>query len=558
MSNYFILILHCLVQWKLAQAQSVTCESFGICEQTAQKCIHDTLSTPACSFPSGFVTSVDGYKRLLSHDYTTCVAANTSLANTTVESVSLQYFSVTPSIVSINVSWSLTESSGHYGGGYEVRMINGNDQTSFHFCVNDSNIRKATIRNLRYEHLDLFLRIDVIPYPNSVESEVTVSSPIRHDIDGCADIPHDGTICGEESYSRPVNLRVESCVCENVNKMLSITWDPPNVQLDTQLPDIYHIYLYNGSENGNIQSYFTVKGAYSVVLANLSATDSFFVEVVPYRLCAGLGNSDFDWRYLGCGKSTGMQQEKLLVDCDYLQSTESITTPTSTWYGGNGTEGLFNISGTNASYTPFIPVIVSVAIALNVALFIAVSLAVVICIKLYNHLKHKVYVGGFPSKTIHKVFVFYSPNMMESHIVYIQQHVICNLSEYFEVITPNDIDRGNISIWLENAVSSADSVLLVGGEEFCTEWEREERSPLLNSLELLISAAASMNDIAKFAIISMVENRKNVRIPENSYLHLMPVFLMGEKNCEMNKVYQFVTKSRGIEFAQEKDVDGNI
>lgn len=393
--------------------------------------------------------------------------------------------------------------------------------------------------------------VDVLPYPDprSSEDAIKVSQLIHHDINGCADIEHKGTICNIKPYPKPENLSVETCVRANDTKRLDITWDPPNVHSDVPLPDIYHIYLFDETRTYSRAQYFTVRNASQVLLANLSAAHNYSVEVVPYRTCSGLGSVD---SRIGCGSSSDETRERLLGSCD---SVYGITT--ETYY--NSSTMQYTMKPFNATRNPYlIPVLTSVMLAVTIALVVVVALAVVHCVKLNKH--HEVddrsciclpKTGDY----VYKVFVFYSSHMSHTHNSYIQKHVICNLLKYFKVITSNDISRGNISIWLEDAVNSADSVLLVGNEEFCSEWEKKERSPTLNSLELIISAAASRNTIAKFGFISIEKSEKDVAIPDNSYLKLMPVFFMGEKKCEMEKIYRFVTRSRGIDLAQEVKQD---
>ena len=62
-------------------------------------------------------------------------------------------------------------------------------------------------------------------------------------------------------------------------------------------------------------------------------------------------------------------------------------------------------------------------------------------------------------------------------------------------------------------------------------------------MEYLISAAVVQGTITKFALISTENSTSSVSIPENSYLKLMQVFLMGTKTNQETELNHFVTKS---------------
>ena len=547
--NFLLLIILGLVQWRLARVQSSGICVSSSCQETGRYCQNDDINS--CFLRSGAVP----FKRVTYDDEDTgenlqmftggrCTGPNTT-SNIFLKNVTLNYVSINPKYFKLRISWFLTELSGHRGG-YELRVIDKYHGTLLRYCIGDSRQTRVTIHNMKYDRLKFLKSIDVLPYPHPRidENAITVSQPLNQNIEGCADIEHNGTLCGSKPYPKPENLSMESSWCGNDTKTLNITWDPPNVGSDVPLPEIYHVLLHSDPFNYVYTQLFKVQNANQVVLANLSATQNYKVYVLSYRKCSGLGNADEN---LGCG-ALARQIEKRIYNCD---SFDHITT----MFRSEDTVG----EQLNVTYdTNHVPVLTIVIVTLNIVLVIAVSLAVILYITLKRHLKGKYLSSNHSTMMvdhIHKVFVFYLSSMSQTHKDYIQKYVICNLLKYFKVITPDDIIRGNISIWLEDAVNSADSVLLIGDEEFCSEWEKDARSPILNSLELLISAAASQNTIAKFGFVSIGESMVDVHIPSNSYLKLMPVFFMGENKCEVEKVYRFVTRSRGIELAHESDHD---
>ena len=465
---------------------------------------------------------------------------NTS--NIILKNVTLNYVSMNPRYFKLRVSWSLTESSG-YRGGYELRVIDTNDGTLLCYCIANSNRTRVTINNLKYNDLKVLKSIDVLSYhhPHIYENDIKVSVPVNQNIKGCADVEHNGTICGSKSLPQPENLSVESSVCRNNTKTLNITWDTPNVDSDVPLPEVYHVSLYSDPFNYVYTQRFTVRGTNQVGLLNLSATLNYKVYVTPYRMCSGLGSGGEE---LGCG-AISCQFEKRIDNC--VSNTPDHMT---TLYRSEGTV----VKQLNATFDMnFVPVL-SVVISLSAVLVIAAVLLVFLRTKLNKLLKSKKHSSNCPTMTVdskYNVFVFYLSSTSQTDKVYIQKYVICNLLKlkYFKVVTSDDINRGNVCKWLEDAVNSADSVLLVGNEEFFSEWGKKECSPDLNSLELLIYAAVSQKTIAKFGFISLGESIMDVTIPDNSYLKLMPVFFMGKKKCEVEEVYRFVTRSRGIELA---------
>ena len=534
------------------QGQSGICESSGICQETKRLCQPDGINS--CFPGSGAVllktVTFDGEGA--GEKVQTCIRSRCTVpditSNIILKNITLNYVSMNPRYFKLRVSWSLTESSG-YRGGYELRVIDLNDEILLCYCIVNSNRTRVTINGLRYENLKMLKSIDVLPYrhPHINENDIKVSAPLHQNIKGCADVEHNGTICSSKPFPKPENLSVESSVCRNDTKTLNITWDPPNVDSDVPLPEVYHLSLYSNPFNYIYTQRFAVRGANQVGLVHLSATLNYKVYVTPYRMCSGLGSASIN---LGCGAKSS-EFEKRIDNCD-SNTPDSITT----LYRSEGTV----MEQLNVTFDMNLVPVLCVVILLLTLVVTAVVLFVFLYTKLNKLHRSEKHSSNCPTVMVdykYNVFVFYLSSTSQTHKVYIQKYVICNLLKlkHFKVVTSDDINKGNICKWLEDAVNSADSVLLVGNEEFFSEWGKKECSPDLNSLELLIYAAVSQKTIAKFGFISIGESMTDVTIPDNSYLKLLPVFFMGKKKCEVEEVYRFVTRSRGIELAHEANHD---
>ena len=321
-TEFFLSIVLCLIQWRLARAHTIICMTGAFCQE-AGPCEGDDINS--CFLDSGAMHTLrvnyddgDGNDILtscysyFSYQHVRCPGPETS-SNILMKDLTLNYVSINPKYFKLTVSWSLTESSGHRGG-YELRFTNIYDRISLCYCLGNSNKTKVTIRNLRYDRLNHFKSVQVLSYPRHTEYGLNVSQLLRQDIQGCADVQHNGTLCGNRLYPKPRNLTVESSWCGADTKSMKITWDPPSVDSDVPLPKIYYIYLYSQPYNYVYTHHFTVRGTNEVELMHLIQTRNYKVYVQPYRKCLGLGNAVEN---LGCGKPA-VQIERRVGDCQSI------------------------------------------------------------------------------------------------------------------------------------------------------------------------------------------------------------------------------------------------
>ena len=464
--------------------------------------------------------------------------------------LTVRYFASSLNHMTACVSWTFTNSSGK-SGVIEVDLLKWDRRTLYRYCIQDLTRRQLCIHNLEYRHLKswkYFVR--VLPHPMANPASTIQSSSrsvqLKTNISGCADIPKlPGTTCGLKRYQPPSNITVRTCLNTNGSKNLAIAWDPPRES--AQLPQSYILYIGKGL---NKFTYFHVRNASQVTLRNMDSSLNYTIEIAAYRKCAGKGSSDLD--HLGCGKTSQIMREAISRKCSNLDKyTTTYThpdTPLSDQFQLSFTPGAVAV----VTEDTYLQVVLGVTGAI-ILTTLAVTAMLCAAVHLFRHFSHtsliKTSVHPQSVNSSPKIFVFYSPSTCDSRLKSVQERVVCLLTEYFEVVTLNDISSGNMSLWLEETVKSAHSVLMVANKEFCCDWNRskEDRLPLMNLLELHISSAAAQNSLGKFAFVCAEDSLQDVFVPSHSYLKLMPVFLLGRKNCDLDRLYQFVTKSRGIE-----------
>ena len=551
------LLLQCC--WtQLVLGQSVICESPGHCEETSSGCVKDDHSDCILNLIVNGDNKYASYEPSDRKNDTIIVSSRASCedktrwssmerTNMTLESLKLDYISRSPKYVTICASWNLTQSSGQ-NGGFAVEVMNQRRQVNYRYCVTDSTTRKVCINNFRYDKLNKEQYIRVYPFKLDGDDDkayVSKTERIHDDLVGCADVSQSVGICGPKHYSSAENLTVRSCLHghedEDGAKDLRITWEPPTGAVE--LPEIYFVTLYTPRPWRDF--FFRVTNSLQVTVRNISASFNYSVKVQPYGRCVGRGDYPAENK-LGCGDPTGRIKE-VLTECTSPASTTSHNYTVTSPYTLGASRSDRKFDGPELYSTVVFGIIGGI---LLVALVLTPIVLLVIRTMQHSTSLVTIY-PKFPQKL--KVFVFYASSMSESRLKIVQERIVYTLLEYFDVVTPNDKSSGNISIWLEDVMKSVDSIFLVGNKEFCCDWmkSKEERSPVMNSLELLISSAAAQDAISRFGFISAEDSVQDVFIPDNSYLKVMPVFLLGQKTCDIDKLYQFVTKSRGIELTTD-------
>ena len=540
----FSLILVVILVWSISLrsstvlAEVVSCQTYqngSSCEES-QGCFHDQNC-----FTSETRYKNDNYRHLKTVDVCSstrrCSMANSNATLIQLKSVDAQLVSVDPKYFSVNVRWTLKNNSGHYGG-YELRLLKDENIEPYRcLCISDSNLLSFSMINIEYATDYKNMKVEVLPYPSEHHNE-----PVRTFFtkpEGCADIEHENTLCDIKSYSRPENLTVLSSVCSGGMKELDISWDPPSLPPNGTKPPTYYIYVYRDHSKTAYKT-FIVHHTRRVRVNNLNASCPYRVKVRPYKRCSGLGNYHIN-QDIGCGNSIE-ESEMVTSLCNDTKGNASTVTENTVY---NITEGPDNISQTRTQH-----ILVYTLISTFVALAIILVLFAVLILYLRSCYDTSKDVHPTSDDSKESVVVFYCRNTPSEGIDYIQKHVIFPLTEYFQVISLNDFSKGDIVKWLERVIRTSRAVLIVGNKEFCVEWMDKvgSRSPLLNSLDHIISAEVSSDTIERFGIILLDDSQKEHCIPDNSYLNLMPIFVMGKGKSDTAKIYRFVTHTKQIEF----------
>lgn len=465
---------------------------------------------------------------------------------------------------SINISWTLEVSEDQSYVGYELRLhqveLGFKGLIRCHCVDNALNFDMLYVRydddpNLRYE-------VEVrLAYPYSPDSVVNEEFDIPS---SCEDIPASGIPCSTWLYQ---NLTVESRACDG-KQQLNISWDAAAGTTDSAAT--YYLYLYD-TDSADDSLIFTVSDTTMITIDNLDAMINYTVELQSFGACLETRPDLPDYRGCGTRLPASATVEDVSLECDMdvaTPATQDFTTSaTSATSATDSSPATGSLPPTNPSVS--LPTNPSVSLSINSTsapkppssvllslLLIPMMVIVVVTILILLLLILKYRGHGDKSQELicikqnHRVFVFYCSSTPAKELKDIQEHVICPLSEYFDVTTPNDYIRGDVSSWLEEKVQLSKAILLISDETFCSEWSKKgiDRDLALNCLHHLISAAVSHSGIERFGIITTRDSPKKL-IPFNAYLQLMPVFVMSKSRREVTEMYQFVTRYKPFQFS---------
>lgn len=527
-----------------ASASIVTCQTSvpagGTCDRTSNGCSADSLC-PAPDYQIGgsyredVESNDDMHKCPWSRSGPKCHGDPSRPTSIRLANISTELLPFDSGSFSINVSWTLASAGD---GGYEVRLLqterNGQNNrpiTLRCLCINSQNYQNFNLRFVHYKYTgDFDMTVAVLPFPvpgntprDAIVKEVHFERPRS-----CGNIP--APVCDMSHYGQVhQNLTVQSSVC-NDTKKLAISWAPPIVSPGRSTPLTYYVYIYRLG-NSTAEHIFTVSNATGIVVGNLSALTDYSVQLELYGRCSAR-NLPSDYR--SCGNRSSNEVEELASVCN-AATPSLVPTPQPTLI-------VFAVKST--SFSLLLVLIPSFVIVMVVALLISLLI-------------FRWCPSPRPPRPVRdtnqhpQVFVFYSSSTPQKEVTYIQEHIVCPLLQYFEVVTLNDCISGDLPVWIERMVEMSKSVLLVSNKEFCSQWsmEQEHRDPAVNSLRLIVSAAVAQNDVDKFGIVT---SPMHTCIPFNSYLENFPVFVLSKSasksKLEMEKIYQFVTRIPTFQF----------
>ena len=305
-----MLVLLFYLQLRRVRTQSITCKSAGLCLETDGPCKPDD---PETCFPPSFLPLPK--PKQVSHEpfgeraadiepsfRQLCGSPSFNRSDIVLQGLELDYASINPFSLTMCMSWNVTPSSGSYGG-FEVRLLGRSSRLLYRYCVRNPSQAKMCISSFKYRDIRHYKVVEVLPYPLAPDDSEEVfkkSVEVRKDIRGCYDVKHKGTICNVGEYGPPENLTVLSSKQGTFTKKLSISWDNPQVQYGTPLPEVYFVSVFYMDQT--FSRHFRVENAQQVVIQNLSASLVHFAQVEVYQHCSGLGF--YDSNTLGCGLAT--------------------------------------------------------------------------------------------------------------------------------------------------------------------------------------------------------------------------------------------------------------
>ena len=532
--DFLIRVAVLLVFWGPHSALSVSCESSGVCQHTQGGCRSDARNT--CYGQTSREQDHYGYNLAGSRIDTECREPSKHF-NVKLENLNLTYIHVDPDHVKVCVSWTVTNrNQNNTLGQYVFKLYYSNKVLRPSFCVSSSQMQ-VCLNNFKYSNLqNQPYKIEI--YPNVLASDDVIDNfnlqAQLSTINGCGDIrvKNKSSVCVNR-FRGPRKMSLKSTICNNT-KTLNISWDHPENALVP--PEKYYVRVYRKPD---VQQYFEVINATDLIVTNLNASINYSAKVVAYRKCSGLGT--YDSVVLGCGIHKIIKQENFN---DNNKSCFADSTEGESLIASEHLSISFASESAAHSFSAMKISIFSITGGILV-IIVVVILAVVIFRLLALKLK-SLQKPVHPIQNNFSLFLFYAPSMSQEKQERLNNQVAANLAKYFSIVTTGELMDGDVSKWLERTVNSVDVVLIVANEDFSKDWQSSTRHPQLSCLESLISAAVVQNTVSKFAFISTENCMDNVHIPENLYLKLLRVFLMGSKTNHEVELYQFVTKSRMI------------
>ena len=138
------------------------------------------------------------------------------------------------------------------------------------------------------------------------------------------------------------------------------------------------------------------------------------------------------------------------------------------------------------------------------------------------------------SSTSHTVLVVYSLDSSQYDEGVILQFLVFELQKRsISAITPKDLQRGNLPLWMEDQMKKADAVLCVCNKALYEEWNRNPETAytsraVVHSLKAIIGGSLSQSkDLSTFLGIILLKQSDKKFIP-SKYLAGTPSFLVDE------------------------------
>ena len=505
----------------------------------------------------------------------------------------------------VHVSWGIYDrDDGDLVEGFRVRL---RQQQSGHdldiqdlgcVCLNASHRNYTFTYNgdLQYKTSDNYMLVaQVMMLPldgNNVDPQGTNTKKNNTRFPStCRDLPYDPIHCEPPEYDPPKNVHAYSSIHglggNNSEEMsIRVSWGPPQVTSPYPQPTVYYVQVQDASHDLRV---FNVKtnNTHSVSIHHLNESLTYNVNIVTYVSC-----SDGDHR--GCSfpsnwvkvvpepSSSPIPMPSTTMAVSSIIISTVTASPTATPLSGALP------SGNNITE----PIVIASSIAGVLILAIVVAIVIVIARKcltyskrdftkvsscdslqididvhspqtveveappptLYNS-SHNDY-SPPPNSTSHShtVLVVYSPDSSEYDERLILQLLVRELRKRsINAVTPRDLQRGNLPLWMEDQMKKADAVLCVCDEAFYKEWNKNPETTytsraVVHSLKAIIGGSLSQSkDLSTFLGIVLLKQSDKRFIPSN-YLAGTQSFLVDE----IENIARFVAQVPHFEVPSSK------
>ena len=558
-------------------ASDVTCESEyrGTCNLTSNTCYHDHQYDPCISN----VYRSRNHPLPQKPNCGVCPQQSSSGYEIQPRWVIVTASTYDSTYFNVHVSWDIYDEDSDLVEGFRVRLGQqrdggGPDLDVRNFscvCLNAShrNFTFTYNRDLQYKksgNYELIAQVMMLPLVkdgNSVESqEANTKTNNTRFPSSCRDLPYDPIHCEPPEYGPPKNVHAYSSTLglggNNSEEMsIRVSWGPPQVTSPYPKPTVYYVQVQDASHDLCV---FNVKtnNTHSVSIHHLNASLTYNVNIVTYVPCCAGGHH-------GCSFPSNWVKvvpEPSSSPIPMLPTTMSVSSIIiSTVTASPTATPLSRAPPSGNNITEPIVIASSIAGVLILAIFVAVGIVIAsrkcfTCrsssydslpqsedrqIVIHCHPPQTRPVRAPPphsispnSRTSYTVLVVYSPDSSEDDEKLILQLLVRELRKrYIDTVTPKDLQRGNLPLWMEDQMKRADAVLCVCNEAFSKEWNKNPETTytsraVVHSLKAIIGGSLSQSkDLSTFLGIVLLKQSDKRFIPSN-YLAGTQSFLVDE------------------------------
>lgn len=452
-----------------------------------------------------------------------------------IASVNPKVFSLDPQHFGVNVSWNYPDREGAINmprlgrrlSGYEVRVYQ-NDTVVQCWCVREPSVSSLILgTNLTLQYTistRLKLEVRTLPFDRRQDDFIYLTSQTVDWSSTCNAIMHTPASCSPPPYGPPQHVRVDSRSAQQ----LQVLWSHPT-QPPAPPPQLYYVYGYSERQNFSLLA----NGTLNITISDLDQYQNYSIRVQAYSHCSGLS-----YFFSGLGQEVGCGQ----LSAAAVPAVAVTSGPTSAAFPSTTTDHTVPISqppippAHKTSPHPLLSLILVAPVIVVIAGLL--GFVVYFCI---HEKKVEPPRGNIEPDKEPDILVLYSLLTPLSEQILIQSYVVTTLKQQFMVRSCDDHTEKTFVQWVEEQARLARLILIVCNKSFYADWTSSRRSPLVNSLETIVTSAVSRGNISKYAVV-ILEKGGEKYIPENLYLKSMDKFYMGKNvgNKDLDKILHFM------------------